>query len=516
MAAVNQNVINRFDGEQGLVDVLHELGVGKNERDRIVDDGFDSMRSIVNQYENDPEGMRGYLKQLNKAFGSSPDDDLRIYFSPPVMSRMIGLLHYSNVCFYSYHVIPDMNEVTIPLAMEYYKTYQGLKELVAQESDADLDITVPNFKGASNWRSFRDLVTMKLGLIKGQAGYPLDYVVNSSERIAKRGNATRRTVDHRDITRESFKTSCVHFGKAFKEDNRRVWNVLKSLLLENSAYNHILEMDRTSNGREAWNVLKRFYEGEDFKQRLQDEAFSILSSTGYRGESARFNFESYVNRHLKAHKLLLEADYNNSQGMDESTKIQHLKSGIRLEAGLETAITTARTAGILRGSFQEFVSFLSAEVNQREARKKELKGNPRVNKVTTRNSGNNRRDKRNRSKEGSDMVDGMKIEARYYPSDEWRSLTRKQKTAIIKLKRRSKNSNDKNMNATDANISALQKTLRDELITVGDAIIAGMRKGKSETPDEIDVVETTSACSSPSKRSAKAGSVGEFLAKRRK
>ena len=114
------------------------------------------------------------------------------------------------------------------------------------------------------------------------------------------------------------------------------------------------------------------------------------------------------------------------------------------------------------------------------------------------------------------MVDEMKIEARYYPSDEWRSLTRKQKTAIIKLKRRSKNSNDKNMNATDANISALQKTLRDELITVGDAIIAGMRKGKSETPDEIDVVETTSACSSPSKRSAKAGSVGEFLAKRRK
>ena len=68
-------------------------------------------------------------------------------------------------------------------------------------------------------------------------------------------------------------------------------------------------------------------------QRLQDEAFILLKNTIYRGESPKHRFETYVNRHIKAHKLLVEAGYNDSKGMDNSTKIQHLKSGIKLEAG---------------------------------------------------------------------------------------------------------------------------------------------------------------------------------------
>ena len=77
-------------------------------------------------------------------------------------------------------------------------------------------------------------------------------------------------------------------------------------------------------------MLKNFYEGEDFKQRLQDEAFVLLNKSIYKGNLSRHNFESYVNRHIKVHKLLLEAEYNGGEGMDNSTKIQHLKAGIRL------------------------------------------------------------------------------------------------------------------------------------------------------------------------------------------
>ena len=128
------------------------------------------------------------------------------------------------------------------------------------------------------------------------------------------------------------------------------------------AYDHILICNHTSNGRKAWITLKNFYEGEDFKQRLQDEAFVLLNKSIYKGNSSRHNFESYVNRHIKAHKLHLEAEYNGGEGMDDSTKIQHLKAGICLKAGLEHAITSARTMGLLRGTFQAFVPFLLAKV----------------------------------------------------------------------------------------------------------------------------------------------------------
>ena len=62
-----------FQTEQGLVDMMFEMGVGANERDRIVDDGFGSIRDLVEQYEYDIEAFRTYLNTLNKTFGSSTD-----------------------------------------------------------------------------------------------------------------------------------------------------------------------------------------------------------------------------------------------------------------------------------------------------------------------------------------------------------------------------------------------------------------------------------------------------------
>ena len=58
--------------------------------------------------------------------------------------------------------------------------------------------------------------------------------------------------------------------------------------------------------------------------------------------------------------------------MDNVTKIQHLKSGIKLDAGLEHALTTARTNKLAQGDFGEFVSFLAAEFGNRNVRLKQL------------------------------------------------------------------------------------------------------------------------------------------------
>ena len=110
------------------------------------------------------------------------------------------------------------------------------------------------------------------------------------------------------------------------------------MIINNDAYNHIIVFDKNNDGKKVWITLKSFYIGEDLYQRLQDEAFMILSDTSYQGESTRFNFKSYVNRLQKADKLLQETSYSHPLGMDEPTEIQHLKTSIRLEVGLEHAL----------------------------------------------------------------------------------------------------------------------------------------------------------------------------------
>ena len=53
-----------------------------------------------------------------------------------------------------------------------------------------------------------------------------------------------------------------------------------------------------------------------------------LKSTKYYGDTKYFNFEKYINAHVKAHKQLLDIKYNDGKGLDDETKIFYFKEGI--------------------------------------------------------------------------------------------------------------------------------------------------------------------------------------------
>ena len=53
-----------FEREQDLVDLINTLGGAQNEIDRIIADGFISMKDLVIHHEHDLEMFRTYLKTL--------------------------------------------------------------------------------------------------------------------------------------------------------------------------------------------------------------------------------------------------------------------------------------------------------------------------------------------------------------------------------------------------------------------------------------------------------------------
>ena len=506
-----------FNTEQGFVDLMYTLGVGNNERERIVDDGFGSIQALIRQYEQDIEAFRTYLKNLNRTFGASTVARNRVYFSPPVMSKLVGALYYGTITYHSCHILPDFDLLTPEFAMECFKFYESLKNEDNPESEKQIEIEIPDFNGASNWRTFRELVKMRLSLIKGKIGFPIDYVIDTNDRAAKRVNAAHALIDTVPITDDDFlKSNVVHFGKPYKEDNKRVWNVLKSLLYQTSAYDVIVDCDKSSNGRKAWQTLKRFYEGEDFLQRLQDEAFAILNNTIYRGESQRYTFESYVNRHIKAHKLLIDAEYNKDedtgevQGMNESTKIQHFRTGIKLDAGLEAQLSSARTMGKQRGTFANYVSYLQAEVDSKNQRKRELKTNNSKRGVSKVEHGNSNR---NNNKSKSKIVDGKRIEAKKYPRKEWLNLTKNQREAVIQMYRQGNNYNNQ-QNKQNFDVKAVQASMKQNLIDVGDAIVSKIVHFEDDGDSEKESDDKSDSKSS--KKRVKSGGIGNFLAKRNK
>ena len=508
-----------YNTEQGFVDLMFTMGVGANERDRIVDDGFGAIRDLIKHYDHDVEAFRTYLKTLNRTFGASSNPDTRVYFPPPVMSRLIGVLYYGIIACQSCHMLPDFDLITPEYALECYKFYEGLRKEENPESEKQIELDIPDFKGASNWRSFRDLVKMRLQLIEGKVGYQIDYVIDATERHAQRVNAAQLPCDTVPITEDDFlKTHVVHFGKAYKEDNKRVWIVLKSLLHETSAYDHIVGCDKTTNGRKAWQILKKYYEGEDFLQRLQDEAFSILNSTIYRGESLRYTFETYVDRHIKAHKLLIDAEYNKDPetgkilGMDDSTKIQHFRTGIKLDAGLEQQLSAARTNNKHRSTFADYVSYLQAEVDIKNQRRKELKTNNSSKRAISKVEHAKSDTKNNKLK--FRFVDGKRIEAKKYPRNEWRKLTQNQKDAVMQMHAESKGKSPSKQHKNNVDIKSIQSAIKQGLIDVGDAIVSKIVHFEEDEENKTDNEESTD--SKPGKRKVKSGGVGNFLSKRGK
>lgn len=502
------SVTELYDNEE-LLRWMMNVSIGvtdRDSRDRIVADGYTSLRAIVNQHTNDVESFVSYLKGLNRTFAAAGNAALRVYYSPVVISRFAGVIHYYNQSVNSLHCIPDAsyvdNDYVTTLNAEY-KAFDSNSEKDKEETE----IEIPTLTGATNWINFRDMFVLKLSLVIGCRGFPIDYVIDETERAVKRGNARLIEVDELNLADEEvYKTKAVHFGKAFKKDNLQVWNMLKKLLLGTPVYNHIHSHNDSKDGRKAWITLKTFYEGEDFQARLKEKAFNKLLNTFYRGDNQRFSFEKYINAHKESHKLLQDSGYNNGLGLDEATKCHHFISGIKEQAGLEYALSTARSNPQYR-VFSNLTSFLTAEVDHRNMRKKQLKSNDR-NVSTTKSTrrGGNEQDKK---KVKYRWVDGKKVFNKVYPKDEFRKLTQAQRDAVIGMYKGKNGGKNKTHNSS--------KLSKEDVASISEAIVAGVSKAQVADLSDTEETKSTSTISTKgSKRKAPSGGVGNFLSSRKK
>ena len=95
-----------------------------------------------------------------------------------------------------------------------------------------------------------DKFAMEMFRYKGIIGINLDYLLDNNPRVDTKANQNMEHVDMIDLSDASqFRTNTTHFGRAYKEDNKLVWDHLKSQLLGEQAYNHIRRFNTNDNGR---------------------------------------------------------------------------------------------------------------------------------------------------------------------------------------------------------------------------------------------------------------------------
>ena len=122
------SITQRYSHLMGIVIMMDLAGVKQRERLHIVNDGFDSIQTLVEHYANDIKGFKSYLESLNKAFASARVATDKVYFTPPVMSKFVGAVHYFNQAVNTYHMIPDVLQLTQARIVSYSLHYKSTNE----------------------------------------------------------------------------------------------------------------------------------------------------------------------------------------------------------------------------------------------------------------------------------------------------------------------------------------------------------------------------------------------------
>jgi len=526
MAAPVETILTRYSNDVSFTALLTTLGLGANERAQFTTDGFTHMSLLVKHFCYDVGSFKSHLQNLNKTFANAAVAR-RMYFNPICTNRLLGVLYYFTQAINTFHTIPDISSIDQNMADELGSLYIASLRKCDVTEEGGL-VKLPSLTGSTNWRAFKDKLLLKLSTMKSTRGITLEYIADATIRPITRGNATKILVDKIDVSDEEYiRSHATHFGIYFKEDDANAAIMLKKVLLNTPAYNHITQAITNKSGKQAISSLRNYYEGEDFIERNIEQAFAALNNTFYKGEHKNFNFEKFVAIHLEAHRLLNEANYNNGAGMDNATKIQHLKSGIKLDAGLEHAMTTARTNKLAQGDFQGYVSFMAAEIDVKTQRLKQLnssrsrmiaglqggfRGGSRGGGRGVR-GGRGRGSYYNTSNLGPVLkatVDGKTVESRRYTYQEFNQFNQNQRNKIMELhKQRKRNAAQKSDTHSD---SLSIKSVNQITESISEAIVAGVKQASLNNDDDVSEMGD----SQTTKRKAESGSVGTFIQNRRK
>ena len=93
---IAESIIEEFSDGSTFEQLLElEFGIIESQLSKLQEDGFVSMDIICKEFKDDVESFNEYLKSLNKTFGSA-GERLRVYYSPVVINKLVGLLHYFN------------------------------------------------------------------------------------------------------------------------------------------------------------------------------------------------------------------------------------------------------------------------------------------------------------------------------------------------------------------------------------------------------------------------------------
>jgi hypothetical protein len=196
----------------------------------------------------------------------------------------------------------------------------------------------------------------------GMAKAPLAYIVRPTDVVPP---SAQDLPNNYDTIQEEMVSRMPHTHIAYRQDNIKVWEIIRDSLHETEAFNWIKRSERRRDGRLAYLALTTHYLGASKNETLCNQANTRLMKTFYGGEKNKFDWSKFVSLHKRCHNDLKAT----GPALSEDDKVRRLLNGINTNK-LETAVLFVRSSPHLMSDFDAAVDSITTVVeNIRESLK---------------------------------------------------------------------------------------------------------------------------------------------------
>lgn len=166
--------------------------------------------------------------------------------------------------------LDDFDEATMKAQMKKMSRETKKSSAIKTPPTKDTGKALEPFSGKrKHWKDFEIGFMAYIGTMKNEDNVPLTYII--------------RDEDNPDLgpMGERIATAPLQ-GRVYTEDNYQVYQLLRTYTSAGDAYVHISK--HPNDGRAAWIELKSFYEGENARSGLIEEARKKIRESHYDGE----------------------------------------------------------------------------------------------------------------------------------------------------------------------------------------------------------------------------------------
>ena len=256
-------------------------------------------------------------------------------------------------------------------------------------------------------------------------GTPLTYVVRAHDEVTQ----DMRDDEYDSVDEDLINTTTLT-GATFNNDNRRVYDLLKPLIVEGPGWSFIQTYSRTRDGRAAFLSLKRQAEGRSAVATRKAKAYATLKNATYSGKG-KFTFDQYVGIHQRGHNELLDLE----EPVAETKKVADFIAGIT-DPKLETAKNVVDGDETKLTDFEECQQFFMTVVSNAKTRHQGASETRQVAKVHT--GGKDRAKSKHKVKGSDNVPSGIAIHSGYYAPKDFNKLKPFERTEVLRLRKEQK------------------------------------------------------------------------------